>query len=62
MDRTDLIALKMSAALDPLEGHRHTEDLVAIDSSREELKHGTSWQGPLPARPADHPYAVGPDR
>ena len=49
MDRIDLIALKMSAALDPLEGWRHIEDLVAIDPTREELKHGADWIGAWPS-------------
>jgi hypothetical protein len=49
MDRTDLIALKMSAALDPLEGRRHIEDLVAINPTREELKHGADWIGAWPS-------------
>jgi len=49
MDRIDLIALKMSAALDPLEGRRHIEDLVAIDPTREELKHGADWIGAWPS-------------
>ena len=49
MDRIDLIALKMSAALDPLVGRRHVEDLVAIDPTREELKHGADWIGAWPS-------------
>ena len=52
MDRIDLIALKMAAALDPLEGRRHAEDLVAIDPTREELKHGTDWIATWPSSPA----------
>jgi hypothetical protein len=49
MDRTDLIALKMSAALDPLDGRRHIEDLVAIDPTRDELKHGADWISAWPS-------------
>lgn len=52
MDRIDLIALKMAAALDPLEGRRHAEDLVAIDPTREELKHGTDWIATWPSSSA----------
>jgi len=52
MDRIDLIALKMSAALDPIEGRRHVEDLVAIDPTREELKHGADWIAAWPSSPA----------
>ena len=40
LDRLDLIALKMFAALDPAKGCRHVEDLVAINPSREEVRHG----------------------
>jgi hypothetical protein len=43
MDRLDLIALKMFAALDPAKGRRHVEDLVAINPSREEIRHGLQW-------------------
>ncbi|MBU3665512.1 MAG: hypothetical protein FGM15_06495 [Chthoniobacterales bacterium] len=52
MDRLDLIALKMSAALDPLEGRRHIEDLVAIDPTRGELKHGADWVATWPSGPS----------
>lgn len=52
MDRIDLIALKMYAALDPKEGRRHVKDLVEIGPSREELLHGTKWIGSLPSSPA----------
>lgn len=43
MDRIDLIALKMYAALDPHEGRRHIEDLVSIGPTLEELRHGADW-------------------
>jgi len=49
MDRIDLIALKMYAALDPKEGRRHVKDLVEINPSREELLHGIKWIGSLPS-------------
>ena len=52
MDRIDLIALKMYAALDPKEGRRHVKDLVEIEPSREELFHGVQWIGSLPSSPA----------
>ena len=43
MDRLDLVALKMFAAIDPAKGRRHLEDLVAIDPSRDEIRHGLKW-------------------
>lgn len=43
MDRLDLVALKMFAALDPDRGRRHMEDLVAIAPSKAELRHGAEW-------------------
>ncbi len=52
MDRIDLIALKMYAALDPKEGRRHVKDLVEIGPIREELLHGIQWIGSLPSSPA----------
>lgn len=52
MDRIDLVALKMYAALNPKEGRRHVKDLVEINPSREELLHGTKWIGSLPSSPA----------
>lgn len=52
MDRIDLIALKMYAALDPKEGRRHIKDLVEIEPSRDELLHGLEWIGSLPSSPA----------
>ena len=46
---TDLIALKMFAALDPAKGRRHVEDLVAINPSREEIRHGLRWMSAWPS-------------
>lgn len=51
MDRLDLIALKMFAALDPAKGRRHVEDLVAINPSREEIRHGLRWMSAWPSSP-----------
>jgi hypothetical protein len=49
MDRLDLVALKMFAALDPAKGRRHAEDLVAINPSREEIRHGLRWMAAWPS-------------
>ncbi len=51
LDRLDLIALKMFAALDPAKGRRHVEDLVAINPSREEVRHGLRWMSTWTASP-----------
>jgi hypothetical protein len=51
MDRIDLIALKMFAALDPATGRRHAEDLVAINPSRKEIRHGLRWMAAWPSGP-----------
>lgn len=51
MDRLDLIALKMFAALDPAKGRRHVEDLAAINPSREEVLHGLRWMSAWPSSP-----------
>lgn len=51
MDRIDLVALKMYAALDPHDGRRHIEDLVQIDPTRRELQHGTQWMSAWPSSP-----------
>lgn len=52
LDRIDLVALKMFAALDPHKGRRHVEDLVEIDPSREELHHGVAWMSSWPSNSA----------
>lgn len=52
MDRIDLVALKMYAALDPREGRRHAADLVEIDPTRDELRHGAKWMEVWPSSPA----------
>lgn len=53
MDRLDLVALKMYAALDPKDGRRHIEDLVEIKPKREELRHGAHW---MSAWPSNQPF------
>lgn len=52
LDRVDLIALKMFAALDPHNGRRHMEDLVEIRPSRDELRHGVDWISGWPSNTA----------
>ncbi|MFA7345085.1 MAG: hypothetical protein WC003_12345 [Terrimicrobiaceae bacterium] len=41
--RADQVALKLYAAMDPAKGRRHEEDLVAMDPTKEEIKHGLNW-------------------
>jgi hypothetical protein len=41
--RIDQVALKLNAAMDPLEGRRHADDLVAMSPTEEELNHGLAW-------------------
>lgn len=52
MDRIDLIALKMYAALDPQEGKRHAEDLREVQPTMAELRHGVQWMSAWPSSQA----------
>jgi hypothetical protein len=51
MDRLDLIALEIFAALDPTKGRRHVEDLVAMSPNRGEIRHGFRWMSAWPSSP-----------
>jgi len=41
--RSDQVALKLYAAMDPAKGRRHEEDLVAMEPTKEEIKNGLGW-------------------
>lgn len=43
VDRIDLVALKLYAAMDPTKGRRHETDLVEIQPTEAELHHALKW-------------------
>lgn len=45
LDRKDQVALKLFAALDPVDGIRHLKDLEEITPEAGEISHALSWMG-----------------
>lgn len=43
IDRVDQVALKLYAAMDPVKGRRHENDLVAMEPTKEEIQHAMQW-------------------
>lgn len=52
IDRLDQVALKLYAAMDPLKGRRHEEDLVELRPTEQEILHGLKWLGSWPSNEA----------
>lgn len=50
--RSDQVALKIYAAMDPVKGRRHEEDLVAMDPTKKEIKHALEWMSAWPSNEA----------
>ena len=45
LDRRDQVALKLFAAMDPVDGIRHLKDLEEILPEAEEISHALEWMG-----------------
>lgn len=43
LDRTDQVALKLFASMDPKDGQRHLRDLEKISPTHSELTHAVAW-------------------
>jgi len=43
IDRLDQVALKLFAAMDPVKGRKHEEDLVEMKPTRQEIEHALRW-------------------
>lgn len=52
VDRLDQVALKLYAAMDPVKGRRHEDDLVAMQPMEEEIEHGLKWLHSWPSSEA----------
>ena len=50
--RSDQVALKLYAAMDPAKGRRHEEDLVAMEPTKDEIKHALNWLCAWPSNEA----------
>jgi len=50
--RSDQVALKLYAAMDPVKGRRHEEDLVAMEPTKKEIKHALNWLRGWPSNEA----------
>lgn len=50
--RSDQVALKLYAAMDPAKGRRHEEDLVAMEPTKKEIKHALNWLCAWPSNEA----------
>lgn len=50
--RSDQVALKLYAAMDPAKGRRHEEDLVAMEPTKDEIKHTLTWLCAWPSNEA----------
>lgn len=45
LDRRDQVAMKLFAAMDPVDGIRHLKDLEEISPEAEEISHALMWMG-----------------